>query len=168
MQTALVNKIERNIDRVASWSFAAACGYAAYVWFSAHVAQPTLGAETGGVVALAYLCCSRALASVQPQPRRAAVPVFSLRDYEAPELDELLLTERYQKAEEPLVLDDILARLGPDSRVVRLFDPAAMPTPAQLKSRIDRHLGDEGAHDGSGEAAHALHEALAQLRRSMR
>lgn len=86
---------------------------------------------------------------------------------------ERLLLEHYKAAEEPepeageepLLLDDILAELGPDSRVVRLFDPEAMPTPGQLKSKIDRHLepGEEAA-----DAGQALHHALADLRRSIR
>jgi hypothetical protein len=86
---------------------------------------------------------------------------------------ERLLLEHYKAAEEPapeageepLLLDDILAELGPDSRVVRLFDREAMPTPGQLKSRIDRHLepGEEAP-----DAGQALHAALADLRRSIR
>ena len=68
-----------------------------------------------------------------------------------------------QAADDALLLDDILAEIGPDSRVVRLFDRDAMPTPAQLKARIDRHLEGERAPD----ASRALHEALAELRRSL-
>ena len=86
---------------------------------------------------------------------------------------ERLLLEHYKAAEEPepeageepLLLDDILAELGPDSRVVRLFDPEAMPTPGQLKSKIDRHL--EPGEDAA-DAGQALHHALADLRRSIR
>lgn len=172
MQAPVVRKLEKNIDRAASALFAGACAYAAYMWFATYLVQPALGAETGGVAAFAYLCCSRVLNAVSPRARRLPVPVFDLRDYEPGEPDELLLTERYQApprpAEEPLVLDDILAELGPDSRVVRLFDPAAMPTPAQLKSRIDRHLDRQQGDERSADAARALHEALAELRRSIR
>jgi hypothetical protein len=86
---------------------------------------------------------------------------------------ERLLLEHYkateetapEAGEEPLLLDDILAELGPNSRVVRLFDPQAMPTPGQLKSRIDRHL--EPGEDAP-DAGQALHDALADLRRSIR
>jgi hypothetical protein len=67
-----------------------------------------------------------------------------------------------------LVLDDILAELGPDSRVVRLFDPAAMPTPAQLNARIERHLGEAGPAVASPDASQALYDALTELRRSLR
>ena len=91
---------------------------------------------------------------------------------------ERLLLEHYKAApspdhemapdEEPLLLDDILAELKPDSRVVRLFDPEAMPTPAELKSRIDSHLQPGIARDQSPDAGQALHDALADLRRSIR
>jgi hypothetical protein len=70
--------------------------------------------------------------------------------------------------EEPLDLDDILVELGSDARVVRLFDPAAMPTAGELKDRIDDHLGEMPDPARSADAAQALHEALAELRRSLR
>lgn len=69
--------------------------------------------------------------------------------------------------EQRSLLEDKLAELGPDSRVVRLFDPAAMPTPGQLGSRIDQHLQSEPAAVQSAEAAQALQDALAELRRSI-
>lgn len=71
-------------------------------------------------------------------------------------------------ADPELLLDDILAQLGPDSRVVRLFDPAAMPTPGELKARIDRHLGQSPADQRPVDASAALHEALDELRRAIR
>jgi hypothetical protein len=84
---------------------------------------------------------------------------------------ELVLTEAHRlnpvKPDE-LVLDDILAELGPDSRVVRLFDPAKMPTPGQLNSRIERHLEEASLPPASPDAAQALYDALAELRRSLR
>ena len=65
---------------------------------------------------------------------------------------------------EALLLDDILASMGPDSRVVRLFAPDQMPTAGQLQERIDRHIG--GMSDA--DAADALHQALAEIRKSLR
>ena len=65
---------------------------------------------------------------------------------------------------EALLLDDILASMGPESRVVRMFAPDQMPTAGQLQARIDRHMG--AAPDA--DAADALHEALADIRRSLR
>ena len=88
-------------------------------------------------------------------------------------MDELLLTDADRLDEtlvggDELVLDDVLASLGEGSRVVRLFDPSAMPTPGELKARIDRHL--DGPDDPllSPDASKALHEALSELRRTLR
>jgi hypothetical protein len=86
---------------------------------------------------------------------------------------ELLLTDsdRFhpldRDASDELVLEDILAELGPGSRVVRLFDPAAMPTPSQLNARIERHLGEGSASSAPPDASQALYDALAELRRSL-
>lgn len=101
-----------------------------------------------------------------------SLPPFALADLPQAEFDELLLTEADRveapdspAAAEELVLDDVLADLGEDSRVVRLFDASAMPTPGQLRARIDRHLGQAAV--ASTDASAALHEALAELRRSL-
>ena len=65
---------------------------------------------------------------------------------------------------EALLLDDILASMAPESRVVRLFAPDQMPTAGQLQERIARHVGAE--HDS--DAADALHQALADIRKALR
>jgi hypothetical protein len=173
MKAETVRRIEKNIQRAASASFGIAVGFAAYNWLSLFVAQPQLGAETGGAAAIAYLFASRLLNAVRPSARQMPVPVFDVRTIELAEPQELILGEDdvYRpavQAAETLELDDILAEIGPDSRIVRLFDPAAMPTPGQLKSRIDRHLDGAAAQSQSAEAAQALHDALAQLRQSVR
>jgi hypothetical protein len=86
---------------------------------------------------------------------------------------ELLLTDSdrldpvERDAPDELVLEDILAELGPESRVVRLFDPAAMPTPGQLNARIERHLSEENGSAAPPDASQALYDALAELRRSL-
>jgi hypothetical protein len=54
------------------------------------------------------------------------------------------------------------------ARVVHLFDPASMPTPEEMISRIDRHLEGQPSAAQSADAAQALHQALAELRRSIR
>jgi hypothetical protein len=96
-----------------------------------------------------------------------------LQPLKAHDLDELLLTDSHRVhplervAPDELVLEDILAELGPESRVVRLFDPAAMPTPGQLNARIERHLGEESASTAPPDASQALYDALAELRRSL-
>ena len=113
---------------------------------------------------------------------------------DTPELPELLLTGSYEpepqpeleQASEPPKLelteavepqspveqeiarpDADLEQPRPQSRVVSLFDAAAMPTPGQLGSQIDRHLQREPAAVQSAEAAQALQDALAELRRAI-
>jgi hypothetical protein len=145
---------------------------------------------------LAYVICSGMLGAISPRKPRFAVPVFDVRQIDPNELllteaerltaDELVLTEadrlttnellltdadRLGSASmrgDPLVLDDILAELGPDARVVRLFDRKAMPTPGQLKSQIDTHLSQASPSAGASDASQALSDALAELRRSLR
>lgn len=182
-----IERIERNIDRAASAMFAAACGYAGFVWLRFSTGRPLLAAETAAIAVFSYLLSVRVLGSVKPAVCKAPVPIFNVRDVEpiettaAPEqLEEAVSVEATPAEdasptdappmvdEQALVLNDILAALEPDSRVVRLFDPAAMPTAGELKSRIDRHLDDEAAAAQSFDAAQALHEALAELRRSIR
>ncbi|MEO5774095.1 MAG: hypothetical protein ABIQ32_08265 [Sphingomicrobium sp.] len=83
-------------------------------------------------------------------------------------LEQRLGAERVaEQATEELLLNDILGEIAPDSRVIRLFDPAAMPTAGELQSRIDRHLQNREA-PAYPDAAQALHDALADLRRSLR
>jgi hypothetical protein len=65
---------------------------------------------------------------------------------------------------EELVLDDVLQALGPESRVVRLFEPS--DTAGELQERIDRHL--RSAPRPVPDATQELHDALAALRRSLR
>lgn len=98
-----------------------------------------------------------------------------LSDADRLRADELILLDEDRlasapspRSEPPLMLDDILAELGPNSRVVRLFDRKAMPTAGQLKSRIDHHLGQETGRGRMPDASEALSEALAELRRSLR
>jgi len=187
MQAASAIRIEANVDRAAAALFAAACAYAAYVWFGFRSSGPMHVAETFAAMGLAYMLAVRSLGSLKAEPRRLPVPIFDVREIEPVEQAELLLTERYEPpelllteryeeaapaSEEPLWLDDILAKLSSDSdsdsRVVRLFDPAKMPTPGQLKSRIDDHLDHEATPQQHAEGVQALHEALAELRRSLR
>jgi len=111
----------------------------------------------------------------EPQPADALFLTNAdrLQPLASDELGELQLTDSdrlhptEREAPDELMLEDILAELGPESRVVRLFDPAAMPTPAQLNVRIERHLGEESAPTAPPDASQALYDALAELRRSL-
>jgi len=108
----------------------------------------------GGAVAasLAFLAAYAVLKRIGRGP--AALP---LRVFAAPEIEPV-------PEPQALLLDDILTSLGPDSRVIRLFAPGQMPTAGQLQAQIDQHLG--GGRDD--DAADALHQALADIRKSLR
>ena len=172
MQAGSAIRIEKGVDHGASGLFACAAAYAAYGWFAGRSAPPVLAAEAAAMAALAYLLCIRALSAVPIEGRKLPVPVFDVREIEPISPPELLLTETHEApkaaSEEALVLDDVLAELEPGSRVVRLFDPASMPTPGQLNDRIERHLVRDAPPGSSHDASQALHEALAELRRSLR
>ena len=158
--------MERILDAVAAAIFAIAAGYCA--------ARLSLGGAAVASVAGLSLCGVFALLRAVPPIGRFRLAEFALAD--VPDRPgELQLTEADRlPPEEPgdspeLLLDDVLAQLGPDSRVVRLFDPAAMPTPGELRARIDRHLDSSNARPAPHpDASQALHEALAELRRSLR
>jgi hypothetical protein len=183
MQSALVIRIEKAVDRSASAVFGLACGYATSLWFVDELTRSMLGAATLAATAFAYFISVRTLGAVHPQLPRLKVPIFDVRDVEslgfaeaneAEERDqvELLLTDPLEPEggsdEESLLLDDVLAEIGSSSRVVRLFDPSAMPSAGGLKSRIDDDLGSEISAAQSHDATKALHDALADLRRSLR
>lgn len=133
----------------------------------------------GGVFAAAWT----AMRIIPAEARRLALPDFEktavgvemlLLEYRYEALDELLLDQPLVEAEceavAELLLDDPLAAPMPDPRVVHLFAEGRMPSAGQLKCRIDAHLAD-GARAAPGvaiDAADALSEALAELRRSLR
>jgi hypothetical protein len=185
MEAKLIDRMETAIEHAASASLGVAVGYSAYAWLDGVIPGPALYACAAAAAGAAFLLCSSALGRLNRRRPQFPVSVFDLREFDDFGADELLLTDRLNgelvlsdadrlepmakaPAEEPLLLDNVLAELGPDSRVVRLFDPAAMPTPGQLKSRIDDHLGQGPAAAASTDASQALSDALAELRRSLR
>lgn len=171
-----LNRLELIVDQGAGGVFGGAVGFAAYVCLAGFVAQPERAVCAVAAAIVGHLLCTRAL-----QAWAAAGPQFALPAFEQPPIeaqDELVLTQADMlqpeliltdadrlPVEEPLELDDILAELTPDSRVVRLFDPAKMPTPGQLSSRIEAHQARSNAYP---DASQQLSEALAELRRSLR
>jgi hypothetical protein len=188
MNARLIDRIETVCERLASALFGAAVGYAAYMGLSGLVSLPELAVCAVAAAIVAHLLSSRTLKVVAHRAPHFKVSVFDVREIETIEeellltdddrLDatELVLTDADRFADELvltdadrlLVLDDVLGALGPESRVVRLFDRKAMPTPGQLKSRIDDHLGHATPSDAQSDASQALSDALAQLRRSLR
>jgi hypothetical protein len=182
MDARLIDRVETAMDAAAATMFGGAVAYATLNWLISP--GPERWGYSAGAGIVASLLCLRTMRMFESQKPSLAVPIFNVRDLE-PEFDELLLTDadRVGRAElvltdadrlalpppEPLVLEDILTEIGPDARVVRLFDPKSMPTPAQLKARIDSHLGQGSTpHAAPSDASQALSEALAQLRRSLR
>lgn len=100
-------------------------------------------------------------------------------------VDELLLDTPYEEPllldtpfDEPaeqdvLILEDALTQPHPASRVVQLFASESLPTPGQIKERIDRHLAGDSPRPADGrlsplDASEALYAALDELRRSLR
>ena len=193
MSARLIDRVATGFDAAAAALFGGAVAYASWSWLRVLTPEPWTYVAAAGV--LAALVCFHSMRMVAADRRRMHVPVFNVWDIE-PELDELFLTdadrigsaelvltdaERMNAGEllltdadqvsrptGPLELDDILAELGPDSRVVRLFDPKTMPTAGQLKVRIDHHLGRGRPQAPLSDASQALSEALAELRRSLR
>ena len=193
MGAKLARFIETNVERVAGASLAAAVGYAVFAFSAGELPQPERGMCVAVAAAISFYLCRSWFVSLAEKDRDFVLAAFNVGDIAEDELvltsddrvgiaelvltnhdrvepDELLLTaaERVGTAVPPLELDDILAELGPDSRVVRLFDRKAMPTPGQLKSRIDTHLEQGRPEPRQSDAAQALSDALAELRRSLR
>jgi hypothetical protein len=116
---------------------------------------------------------------VHPLPDFAVDPIDAEYVLELTELaaeEELLLDTPLEEAVDDvaLLLEDALPDADPESRVVRLFAVPSMPTPGQLKDRIDRHLAVGSMHvvrefEGPApDASDALYAALKELKRSLR
>jgi len=200
MKAALIELVETGIERGASAVFAAAVGYSVYLFVGTTALDPQLAYVAAGAGVLAYLPCCRLIRMADGSRAPTPLPEFPAGHFDFAETQELLLTETLPAEEllltdrvepdelvltesdrpggnAPLVLDDILAEIGPDARVVRLFDrramPAPGPTPGQLQTRIAEYMKDgtpAAPSDlaGPSDASQALSAALAELRRSLR
>ena len=183
MNAKFTGRLQKGVELIASASLAGAVGFAAYAMLPAVLsrAQANVLAITAAIAA--FLIASLILrqgAKAKPSIRTAAFEVvefepcdvreLSLADEGPAESEELVLGEadRLDRPDsEALELDDVLAAIGPDSRVVRLFDRKAMPTPGQLQTQIDEHLVQRMPVPAR-DASQALSDALAELRRSLR
>lgn len=171
--------VRARFDWLAELGGAAALGLAA--GFSALAAAPSLGlAPAASMVfgaAGGFALGLAAMRAVRPEARSHALPALAVPALE----DEPLLLE--DVAEEPLLLDQIfedcallledrLAEPEADSRVVHLFAAPPMPTPGELRDRIDRHLAGAQRVPPPGppppDATQALFAALDDLKRSLR
>ena len=164
MDETATQRIELSIDTLAALLYAA--GTAAVL-----LLLDASGGYVAVAAAIAFGGCLYGLRSIEPEYEAFRIAGFEPSEPEFEELGELLLTDEDRLAEQlpedddALLLDDVLAEISPDSRVVRLFDRHAMPTPGQLKARIDRHIGERDST--APDASQALHDALAELRRSL-
>jgi len=181
MRAVDAQRIETMAGFCAAASLAAAVGFAVFhaVGLVAGVAAMV---AAGGLSALAaYPAGTTLIRMLEGAPKPFPQPIFEIANIEPvivadepderllPEvLGELVLTEDDRLGAGPLVLDDVLREIAPDSRVVQLFDRSAMPSPTNPKARIDRHPDRGTPHFPSPDASEALFEALADLRRSLR
>jgi hypothetical protein len=173
--------MERNSVEAAAEMVAAASLGASVAFATTLLGAGVAGAFAGSVCFAATLGILRRL----PFQGRWRLPDFPLADL-APEpredvggSPELLLTDADRlhpehlagaasAIAEELLLDDVLASPAPDSRVVRLFGEPPVPRPGELQARIERHLEQRGSEAAPADAAAALSEALAAVRRSLR
>lgn len=147
-------------DGAAALLFAVAVGYAIA---ATPIADLALRLAMPG---LAFAASFYGLRRISP------AEAFRVPDFEAAAIatiqpEELVLTDADRLNPQELLLDRSLVHIGPGSRVVRLFEPAAMPTPGELKARIDCHLAASPSTAPPDESQ-ALFEALADLRRALR
>ncbi len=163
MDLRTTETIEAAIDGTAAMLFAGAAAFA----IMRALESPSPALAGAGVAFLGTFadCFARSGRT----ERTFAIAGFNVEPAPGLEYDELVLSDSDRVAEpntDELVLDDMLADPEPDSRVVRLFDPAAMP--ADLPPGFDRQFGGASAVPAPPDASHALHEALAKLRHSLR
>ena len=162
---------------------AGASALALAVGYAVAKAGPSLGVGAPAATlaaGLAFGMGALAMRAVPAAPREHVLSAFALAPVEAggellldaPCEEPLLLQEVLEEA--ALLLDDPLVEADPGSRVVRLFAAPPLPTPGQLKDRIDQHLATGTMHvvreyEGPApDAADALYAALSELRRSLR
>ena len=158
MDVRTVSRIESAADAAAATLFAAGVGYS--LWALTRQATTTLAAMP------AFALCLATLRRIEPVARGKDIPATE------PAMTQVssLLAEADRSiahSADELVLDDILAALDPDSRVVRLFERDVPPTPGALKQRTDEHLEGIIVTGPAPDASQALHDALADLRRSL-
>lgn len=169
MEARHTGRLETGVDFAAAAIFGAAVAFAVL-----RLGWSPIVAAIVGVAAL--LASSRILTSISARsPTLSLAPFDTAPLPEVRHLDELVLTDadRFDAGDrsehvDELVLDDVLAKLEDLSRVVRLFDASAMPSPGELKSRIDRRLDGASPSSPPPDASQALHDALSELRRTLR
>ena len=154
--------------------FGAAVGFSTATW----LALPPLGTTPAAAGAAAFGAVWLGLNRFGSPGKAFPISDFEKRELEVElsavgelleEADVVAIVEQLgastAKPGEELVLDDVLAAIEPESRVVRLFD--ANDTAGEMQARIDRHLRSS-PRQIPPDATQELHDALAALRRSLR
>jgi hypothetical protein len=158
----MANRIETGATAIAALALGGAAGFAAFVLLGPEVPFGLRALAAAAAAGSACLAGWWLLNRVGAQ-----APAYPVATFEPGSLDQepLELTGVHQP---PLDLDDVLHAVGPDARVVRLFDVRAAASPAELKARVDRYLGQGASWARSPDASQALVDALTELRRSLR
>lgn len=133
--------------------FAGASGVAASAVTGQAVAISLPAVVGVGAFVLSW-CALRRLGSTPP---KYAMPPFDASEWTA-DPDAAIGVELPQPPEEELLLDEVLLRPNPESRVVQLFEPVAAIPEGRDGPPVSREP----------DASQLLHEALDALRRSLR
>ena len=139
--TSADNRAEWAMDVAAAAIFAAAVGFA--VWAVA------IGAGQASVcIVAAFLVAYCGLRQIAADEQTYELPAFSLDAFEP-------MHGAQSGATGELILEDMLAKVSPDARVVQLFGPS------------QGQLGSSHSRMAPPDASQALSSALAELRRSL-
>lgn len=155
MDARTVRLVERSVERTAAALFGGASGYAANAFAGAHLPRPIALTAAFATLLLTGTACLRLLGRIAIEEPRYDLADFDVHDIEPELTEDASPGDEPLAAEDALELDDVLPEPAPDSRVVRLFAPEAMP-----QVEPDGRVVPDAAKD--------LYEALAHLRRSLR
>ena len=157
--------VEAIVEWLAPIPLASAAGWAS--WRLG--ASPVVAVAAGIAVLAAGFIVMKLGGSARPVPAHCFAPA----EFAPVEPDELLLEEK----DSILELNDPLDEILPDSRVVRLFERQD-PTPGELVDRIVDFLAEGRPSSAAArptadarpvpDASAALHDALANIRASLR
>jgi hypothetical protein len=158
----MTSRIENAATAIAALALAGAAGFAALALLEPVATFGLRALAAAAAAGSAFLAGWWSVNRVGAQAPAYPVATFEPGSFEQAPLE---LTEVHQP---PLDLDDVLHAVGPDARVVRLFDVRAVASPTELKARVDRYLGQGASWARSPDASQALVDALTELRRSLR
>jgi hypothetical protein len=136
------NRAEWAVDVVAAAIFAGAVGFATW-------AVALDAGQATAFIAAAFLVSYVGLRRVSAGERDYALPAFPLETFEP-------RPEAQGEATGELILQDMLAKVTPQDRVVRLFGAS------------QSHLHSNHSKPAPPDASQALSDALSELRRSLR